>query len=492
MTLQNPDDLLLRREDLLRRQLLAFSIAHEISGVIGAARDEEAIWKSLTEGLRDMLRFERQVVFRIDSHNLCLHPLRAVGMDLPVVEATPFGLRFSDGEYGDAVFLNRHVVAEQLPEEDPFLGLGSKSYLALPISVRLFGAQGQILRCQDPTCPCQTGTSPFWWTEPMPEVFQDLSEDQRRQKILSCPEFKCFGVLWLDLTDREPIGSDEVTAISSSLTQAALILQNFRSQDLLRATNRQLAEAIGVLEEINRANSKELDKAHRIQKGLLPRRFPKQLLKDVAAHYVPTSRVGGDYYDCFALDSTRLGMVIADVSGHGIAAGLFMSMFKVLVKSYAASRSPADVIREINQTFLVETSADHFITVFLGIFDIPSRRLRYINAGHTPTLLLNRANDTVTQLSSTGMLVGALEEFHCGEKEVVLEPDSRIFLYTDGVSEAESQAGVPFGIDRLQTLLRRDAGVSCGDFLENLMAELDAFTGRHTLDDDVTLLTIDL
>jgi len=483
----------LNLEEILRRQLSAFAISGEIGRVVTSALDLPQLLGTLGLGFQEMLGFPRVAVFEVDSNDFSLRVQGGAGIDLDEFRQIRFGLEFIAGEYGDAVFRNRHVIIEKTDESDPFRSLGSTQYAAFPIVGRLQARCWEEKRCGCTACVCfeQPG-SVCWATEGAALFTGARYEDDRRRACVRCPVFKCLGVLWLDLTGRTMLTGDEVSIISSIAAQAGLALENFRIHGLLQDKNQELLQSNEALEAASVRIRRDLERAKGIQKKLLPSTFPEGM-RNVAAHYAAQTEVGGDYYDCFEMDHGRLGMVVADVSGHGVAAALVMSMFKTLLRQVAMTgKGPAATLDHINQVFLTDLNADMFVTVFFAIWDPQSRILQWTNAGHTPILLQHQDTGVIEELKSRGLFIGMLEETHCTDARIHIPDPARILLYTDGILEAQPLQGSQYGSARLSSHMRYNAALSPAEYIENLMQELEKHTEGAPGTDDITLLCCDL
>jgi sigma-B regulation protein RsbU (phosphoserine phosphatase) len=183
--------------------------------------------------------------------------------------------------------------------------------------------------------------------------------------------------------------------------------------------------------------------------------------------------------------------VIADVSGHGVSAGLFMSMFKVLLKTHAAPElEPFSILQKINNSLLIETNSEHFVTTFFGIFNKETRELKYSNAGHVPIFIM--ANGNISSLNSNGIFVGAIDNMSGGTESVYLSKNSRIFLYTDGLSECLNSKGQQFSIERISSHLLEYPKLTCKQFVQTLLGQARDFSYGDKMLDDITLLCVDI
>ncbi|HEX9942771.1 MAG TPA: SpoIIE family protein phosphatase [Thermoanaerobaculia bacterium] len=233
----------------------------------------------------------------------------------------------------------------------------------------------------------------------------------------------------------------------------------------------------------------ELETARRIQAATLPQETPRIAGLDLAARYVPASEVAGDFYDFLPGESRRLGIFVADVSGHGVPAALVASMLKVAVAAQAAhAASPARVLSEVNQIFHGKLK-NQFITALYVHLDLEAARLTWASAGHPPPLLWRKRDGRVEELAHGGLVLGRLRRAAYTEASVAVEPGDRLLLFTDGIPEAASPAGEPFGDERLRAFLADHAGLSAEGIAETLLAKVSEWTGRSAgFADDLTLV----
>ncbi len=235
----------------------------------------------------------------------------------------------------------------------------------------------------------------------------------------------------------------------------------------------------------------ELETARRIQESTLPGEPPRLPGLDLAARYVPASEVAGDFYDFLPGEGRRLGVIVSDVSGHGVPAALVASMLKVATASQAAhAASPAQVLSGLNQIFHGKLKSQ-FITALCVSLDLENSRLTWASAGHPPPLLWKAREGRVEELVHPGMVIGRLRRATYTEASAALGPGDRLLLFTDGIPEAASPAGEQFGDERLQGFLREHAALSSDAIADALLARIAAWTGRSEgFDDDLTLVVV--
>lgn len=246
----------------------------------------------------------------------------------------------------------------------------------------------------------------------------------------------------------------------------------------------QYIKNINALTEEKHRREAEMNIAGKIQKGLLPgESFQAQGIQ-LKAVMIPAQDVGGDFYDYFCLDNDLFCTVIADVSGKGISAALFMASAVTVVRQYAKlGYSPSEILFYTNNTLCCSNPEQMFLTLFVGIYDSRTRRFTYANAGHNPPYLIS---DRLKKLEdSKGMAIGIFEDEAYGEREVKLKEGDAVFLYTDGVSEAVGRDKTFFGLDRLEQILDRRDQEQCVDAVLEGVKEFAQDTPQS---DDITML----
>jgi phosphoserine phosphatase RsbU/P len=232
---------------------------------------------------------------------------------------------------------------------------------------------------------------------------------------------------------------------------------------------------------------KELDVARKIQLSILPGEFPASTAFSVAARYVPMTAVAGDLYEFLVADDFRAGLLIADVSGHGVPAALIASMVKMAATSQRAHAAhPAALLAEMNAALCGSTQGQ-FVTAAYVHLDAEERELRYAAAGH-PSMLLLR-DGAVTEVVENGLLLAATEDAVYTEKTMPLQHRDRLLLYTDGLLEARNAEGALFGDESLSAALKKTAALSPAEAANGIIAEVQQWA--RSQDDDLTLLVCD-
>jgi serine phosphatase RsbU (regulator of sigma subunit) len=252
----------------------------------------------------------------------------------------------------------------------------------------------------------------------------------------------------------------------------------------LEARRRAMAEKL----EVERRAAQELEIAKRVQARLFPQTLPPLATLDYAGICIQAREVGGDYYDFLNLGQQRLGLVIGDVSGKGIAAALLMANLQANLRSQCAIAldQPQRLLRSVNHLFCQNTAEGAYATLFFAEYDDRVRRLRYANCGHLSALLL-RADNTLERLASTATVLGLFEQWDCVIAAQQLSRGDTLILYTDGVTESFNPAGEEFGESRLLETLRHHRESSSQKLLAAIVEDVQQFSSQAQRD-DITLI----
>ncbi len=236
----------------------------------------------------------------------------------------------------------------------------------------------------------------------------------------------------------------------------------------------------------------ELELSQVVQRALLPQNVPTISGVDVAAFSRPADIIGGDYFDFFHFRDGTHGLVIADVSGHGVAAGMLMSSLQTALRTMAPDTdSPAEILERINRFYIHNINFTTFVTVFLARFDPISLELTYVNAGHNPPAVHRRAGNEIHWLNPTAPAIGLAEFFRPRIESVTLAKGDSLLLYTDGVTEAVNAAGdEQFGQARLADLLSQNSNLAAPDILHSMYERASEFGNYRSLADDVTMVAL--
>ena len=244
-------------------------------------------------------------------------------------------------------------------------------------------------------------------------------------------------------------------------------------------------------DEERRRLESELELSQIVQRALLPQRMPNIAGVELAAFSRPSEIIGGDYFDFFKFRDGAPGLVIADVSGHGVSAGMLMSSLQTALRTMAPDTEvPAEILERINRFYIHNINFTTFITVFLARFDPDSRILSYVNAGHNPPVVYRKETSEILWLTRTAPAIGLAEDFRPGTESVTLEKGDSLLLYTDGLTEALNMNREQFGHERLAELFARNVNLTMPDILQVVRQTVNEFSDRVPLADDATLIAL--
>jgi len=257
---------------------------------------------------------------------------------------------------------------------------------------------------------------------------------------------------------------------------------------VLREASEQLAQQ---LISINQ----ELQVAREIQLSILPQETPKIRGLEIAARYIPMSSVAGDFYDFIIVDERHVGILVADVSGHGLPAALIASMLQVaLTAQFVHASEPGRVLSGLNQA-LCGKFRTHFVTAAYLFVDMEKNSISYAGAAHPPLLLWRMSKWSAIEVEENGLLLGHFPGESYSVVQLPVEPGDRAILYTDGIMEAKNSSSEMFGIDRFKRFLETNHALGTNEFIDALIDELSRWTGHpkgQGQDDDITVLAVDV
>ena len=242
----------------------------------------------------------------------------------------------------------------------------------------------------------------------------------------------------------------------------------------------------------------ELEVAKTIQQSFLPHRlnpFPNRTDLEIVCKMIPARQVGGDFYDFFALDDHLLGIIVADVSGKGIPAALFMSMARTAMHSIAYQKlNTSDCMKETNYFLSYENESSMFVTVFYAILDLDNKILRYCNAGHNPPFVLRKDGELIKIGTEHGLALGITDKLPKGytEEKIPFETGDTLFLFTDGITEAMDRQENLYSEARLEQILKKCNGMPTGSLIETILTDINSFTQGAPQSDDLTLVCVRL
>ncbi len=284
--------------------------------------------------------------------------------------------------------------------------------------------------------------------------------------------------------------------INTHSGQMALDKESILASDpagLLETSSMGLAEPHNKSGQPEEHSTQELVTAGKMQSDILPEKPPVIRGWEVCALLEPARETSGDFYDFIPLDSGKLGIIIADVSDKGMGAALFMALASTLIRTYAPQYPtlPSFALNAVNRRILSDTRGNMFVTVFYGVLEPDTGRLRYVNAGHNPPYLVSaQKGKPIDKLQRTGMALGVLEDAVWQQKMVKFVPGDTLLLYTDGVTEAQNREGSFFGEQRLLEIARSKTGCKAHEMQNTVMQELRRYIGDAPNQDDITLVVL--
>jgi sigma-B regulation protein RsbU (phosphoserine phosphatase) len=234
----------------------------------------------------------------------------------------------------------------------------------------------------------------------------------------------------------------------------------------------------------------ELELSQIIQRAMLPQQVPSIPKYDIAAFSRPAQIVTGDYFDFLHFEDGTHGFVVADVSGHGVSAGMLMSSLQTVFHTLTPETdSPVDVLKRINKLYVHNISFSTFVTIFFARLDPHTRMLSYANAGHNPPLLHRRSTEETSWLKPTGAAIGLVSDYPYRMESIELGEGDTLILYTDGIIEAVGPDGnEQFGYDRLLEVVHQYEASPANELSQKIRQALNDFTQGAVLEDDVTIV----
>ena len=268
-------------------------------------------------------------------------------------------------------------------------------------------------------------------------------------------------------------------------------------EDLARSFNSMAGQLKANIENLKKTTaekerySKELEIAASIQSSFLPEQMPDIKGYEVSAVMIPAMEVGGDFYDFIPADNDKWAFVIADVSGKGVSAALFMAMTRTLLRAGLENTTdPLNSLSVANAVISRNASAGMFVTVFTAYLDPKNRLLIGINAGHNPPLVFKKQTGAVTFFRQDGIAMGVVEEMRSTPQELNLDVGDLVILYTDGVTEAFDVNNRAFGEKRLASVVKSVGDLTANQVLELILSDIREFTGPIPQSDDITLIVL--
>jgi sigma-B regulation protein RsbU (phosphoserine phosphatase) len=311
---------------------------------------------------------------------------------------------------------------------------------------------------------------------PVPDQISGYQSNTMLTAPMRTPQQKTIGVVQLVNKKSGTFTAQDERLLMAMASQAAIVVENAR---------------LYTQEMQQRLTSQELETARRIQTGFLPQSTPQHVGWDIAASWRPVREVAGDFYDFFPLPDGRLAIIIADVSGKGVPAALFMALgVTVLRFAMSLNFAPGALLDRANQSILSNQRSKMFATVFAGYLDLDSGVMQFALAGHSPPLLYRAATGRCETLEALGVAMGLFEGAEYVEKTATLHEEDVLVLYTDGITEVINAAAEEFGEERLEKLVVQHASRSAKELSELIVKTTAAFARDQGAFDDETLIVI--
>jgi sigma-B regulation protein RsbU (phosphoserine phosphatase) len=281
-----------------------------------------------------------------------------------------------------------------------------------------------------------------------------------------------------------------ILANAAGMFVFAFIIENLKNERKMQT------ERDTLLREMERKNT-ELAIAAEIQKSFLPDTITQIEGYDIAAKSVMAKEVGGDFFDVIPLEIVmlgpgKLGIMIADVSGKGIPAALFMALSRIIVRVNAIwyASNPALAIRDANTIIANDSKSGMFVTLFYGLLDSTNRAFTYVNAGHNPPLHFRASDGTLSELEATGIAMGVLNDAEYTQDTIQMAPGDLLILYTDGITEAENTQLEMFDLERLKKVIHKTRILPSKEIIQEILTAVKTFSGDQPQSDDITLMVI--
>ena len=296
--------------------------------------------------------------------------------------------------------------------------------------------------------------------------------------------------------------TDDVKVISNgNLDQKAEITTNDEISDLANSFNSMTDSLKNYINDLTNLTAEkerigaELNVATHIQSSMLPSifpAFPHDARFDIYATMNPAKEVGGDFYDFFKIDEKHLAMVVADVSGKGIPAALFMVIGKTLIKDHTNLRTYlTDTFYEVNNILCESNSENLFITAFEAVINVETGHMKYVNAGHEMPFICKKGKWKAEKIKP-GFVLAGMENMKFAAGEMYLDKGDKFFQYTDGVTEATNINNELYGMERLENALNQNSDKSMRELLPAVKADIDKFVGEAPQFDDITMLGFEI
>lgn len=312
------------------------------------------------------------------------------------------------------------------------------------------------------------------------ELRPDKNVDLKNICTITIPlvaQSEVIGVLSIgDLSKASQFGELELRLLSTIANQISDACENIR---------------LRVEEEEKKRIEKEVDIMRDLQQGIIPKDFPDFKSMKIIGYNLPAMEVGGDFYDVFKLSENEVGFVIADVSGKGASAGLFMALSRSILKVFAYNiNSPSRVLYQSNNVIIEDSQNGMFVTMFYATMDTKNKKLKFSNGGHNPQIFYSKKKDKCEFLFLKGRPLGVIENSEYFEEEMDIEEGDILFLFTDGINESVNEAFEEFGDEKLLDIIKSNADMNVNTIKDCILDELKNFVGDAKQFDDITMLVV--
>ncbi len=263
-------------------------------------------------------------------------------------------------------------------------------------------------------------------------------------------------------------------------------------QKNLSLANLELEEKNNLLDARNKEIERDLALARQIQQNLIPRKLPKIPGLEIEAFYKPMDLVGGDFYDFLLTKEKGMGVLISDVSGHGLPAAFITSMLKIaFTMLHKDIHTPKEFLTNLND-YLYNKTANNYVTAAYNYFPPNTNTMVYTNAGHPSPLIYRRKEDKMIELNAKGSIIGMLNIKKYEEHKIELLEGDRILFYTDGLIEATNEKDEIFGDRKLQEFIKNNIKIPLKKFVSNLYETVNIFKGEKNFEDDIAVIALDV
>ena len=333
--------------------------------------------------------------------------------------------------------------------------------------------------------------TPYYWNRPAP--YKWLLYGVFLFGVSVPTYVVCGAILWV----LAPFSSQSVyEAIATGWKFPLLVMVVYSTVHIIYRTtkerleerNRELERSVEVESAQVAMQKQELQRAREIQEGLLPKQIPQLDGFEVSAAWRPAREVSGDYFDVFRLGDNLAAFCVADVVGKGVSAALLMANVQAAVRAFASEHiSPAELCTKVNRLLCENVATGKFVTMLFGLLDCAAHRITYCNAGHPSPVLVSSGR--AAELDGSGAVLGVFNSWDYKNNVVDLLEGDRLLVFTDGLTEAETDSGEEFGGQRITQAAQGNAARSAMELSDALLAQVDAFCNSH-FQDDATLLVV--